>query len=456
MERSTDGSARVRRAPSEWSRPSFTAHLRGPRDPIFADQERMIHEDSLSFRAVDALSRVPGARRVLGAHASDGPDRTGELLHSPLYRRLNGLRYTAAYDRIWRKRLRRVLRRGGATPGAVAASPDRDAATPPASRLAEGRNGSASHAREAPTRAVGSPAVSTSAGRRIDHAIRVLRGAPFEEIQRRGWHFQPNHFYWPLNDLEFLEANPDLWHDRGLPRGIDWDIDGQLGLARVIDGYASELDDVPDNPDASITRFVWNNNAFGGADAYAYYGIVREHRPRRVVEIGSGWSSLVLARALERNGTPTDVTLVEPHPNEELFNLLPHEWHVERAILQHADLALFESLEPGDVCFYDGSHCVRTASDVNWFFFEVLPRLSPGVLIHVHDVFFPDDYHDWWIFDEGLSWNEQYLVQAFLMHNDAYRVRLANHLLFRVRKNDIMALYGCGGGSLWLEKVRER
>ena len=88
-------------------------------------------------------------------------------------------------------------------------------------------------------------------------------------------------------------------------------------------------------------------------------------------------------------------------------------------IIQHADLGIFERLGPGDVCFYDGSHCVRTGGDVNWFLFEVLPRLAPGVYVQIHDIFLPDDYHDGWVFDEGLSWNEQYLVQAFLMHNDA-------------------------------------
>jgi hypothetical protein len=99
---------------------------------------------------------------------------------------------------------------------------------------------------------------------------------------------------------------------------------------------------------------------------------------------------------------------------------------------------------------------VRTAGDVNWFFFEVLPRLAPGVYVHVHDIFFPDDYHDSWVYDEGLSWNEQYLVQAFLMNNDAYRVHLANHLLYVERNDELAPLYASDGGSLWLEKLGAR
>jgi hypothetical protein len=96
---------------------------------------------------------------------------------------------------------------------------------------------------------------------------------------------------------------------------------------------------------------------------------------------------------------------------------------------------------------------VRTASDVNWFVFEVMPRLAPGVHVHVHDILFPEDYVDRWIFEEGLSWNEQYLIQAFLMHNDAYEVAIANHLLYCERRAEIDELHGEDGHSLWLRKL---
>ena len=288
--------------------------------------------------------------------------------------------------------------------------------------------------------------------RRIDAALDLLRTVPFEELQRRGWHLQPNHFYWPLNDVGFLRENHELWHDRGLPRGIDWDLDGQLATAARMDGYRHELADVPRAPRPGRVEFVWENNAFGGADAIVYYGLVRDLQPRRVVEIGSGWSSLLLARALSRNETPCSVTLIEPEPNPELFSVLPGDWDVRRSILQHADLALFEGLRAGDLCLFDGTHCVRTGSDVNWFFFEVLPRLAAGVVVVIHDMLFPEDYFDRWVFDEGLSWNEQYLLQAFLMHNDAYEVRIANHALWMKRRAAIDRLYGADGTAVVLAK----
>src|SRR4051794_24644325 len=295
--------------PTEWSRPGFTADLRGSRDPAFADRaQRAVHEDSLAFRAVAGLAGVPVLRRLVGAVGGGAADRRTAVLQSPLYRRLDRVREGAAYDRIWRRGLRPLVPRGPVPAAAADVPAAVEAGAPAAAPVAPG------------------PAAS----RRIDAAIAVLRSVPFEEIQRRGWHFQPNHFYWPLNDVAFLRENLDLWHDRGLPRGIDWDIDAQVELARTLGAYADELADVPWEPDRPPTRYAWSNGAFGGADAHAYYGLVRRLKPRRVVEVGSGWSSLLLARALERNGTPTDVTLIEPFPDADLFAALPPEWRVER------------------------------------------------------------------------------------------------------------------------------
>jgi hypothetical protein len=405
------------------SHPFFTAHLRGggTGPNALARWELVLaRERSPAYRALRLLGRVPGLRRLVGAPEGDGTPRTLEEREAELAAIRRGLVLRA---------FKAIARRG--------APSQPDGGAPPAA--------------PSPPAAPAGPLID----RRIDDAIAVLRSVPFEEIQRRGWHFQPNHFYWPLNEVAFLDENRDLWHDRGLPRGIAWDIDGQLALVERLDGYRGELDDVPRLPRAGQVEFVWENNAFGGADAVVYYGLVRSLAPRRVVEVGAGWSSLLLARALARNETPCDVTLVEPHPDARLFGALPADWEVHERTLQRTDLRVFERLGAGDVLMFDGSHCVRTASDVNWLLFEVMPRLSRGVYVHVHDVLFPEDYMDRWILDEGLSWNEQYVVQALLMHSDAYAVRIANHMLWTERREAIDALHGGDGTSLWLEKLAE-
>jgi hypothetical protein len=149
------------------------------------------------------------------------------------------------------------------------------------------------------------------------------------------------------------------------------------------------------------------------------------------------------------------VTLVEPYPRWQILGDLPTGWTLHDRVLQRADLEIFEALEADDILFYDGSHCVHTGSDVNWMLFSVMPRLANGVWIHFHDIFWPYDYPSKWILNEGLSWNEQYVLQAFLMHNTAYRPRLAIHMLTQERGQTMSQLLPGpqGGASVWIQKT---
>ena len=296
----------------------------------------------------------------------------------------------------------------------------------------------------------------------IAEAIDTLKATPTAEIQKRGWHFQQRDYYSALNDFEFLEANPDLWHERPMPPGIAWDIDGELRKLREIAPFATELAEVPEEMPPGPPRFHWHNDFWTGFDALIQYCLVRDAKPRRVVEIGCGWSSLLLAQALgenEREGTPpVAVDQVEPYPRRELLDALPSHWQLHETILQRAPLSAFEALEDGDVCFYDGSHVAKPGSDVVWFFSEVIPRLKPGVLVHLHDIFWPHEYPAEWIFDRGQTWNEQYVLQAFLMYNDEFKPLLGTHPLLAFHYDEVNDLFGSitpviGGGSFWMRRV---
>jgi Methyltransferase domain len=296
---------------------------------------------------------------------------------------------------------------------------------------------------------------------RIEAALATLSEVAPLELQRRGYHLQRCDYYSALNDLCFLDANRDLWHDRPLPEGIAWDLDGQVALLRRISGHLEELRDVPWDAPADQPAYHWNNDFWRGADALVQYALLRDLKPTRVVEIGCGWSSLLLARALEANasetGGATIVDQIEPYPRRELMAALPEHWTLHESMLQRAPLGLFDALRANDVCFYDGSHVSRTASDVNWFFFEVLPRLAPGVVVHVHDIFWPADYPDEWIFERGQTWNEQYLLQAFLMGNADWEVLIANQALLHARRAELEELFdeigdSISGVSVWLRR----
>jgi hypothetical protein len=312
-------------------------------------------------------------------------------------------------------------------------------------------------------RSVAEARLPDAGGDQVASAIAVLEQLSPRELQRRGYHFQTRDYYSALNDLEFLDSNRDLWQRRSLPRGIDWDLDAQLALLGTIAPFVAELGDVPSDPRADAPpAYHWNNDFWRGTDAFVQYALLRHLRPARVVEIGCGWSSLLMARALARNeaetGVRTAVHQIEPYPRRELMIALPDHWTFEERIVQRGALAPIEALGAGDVLFYDGSHVARAGSDVNWFFFELLPRVSPGVLVHLHDVFWPADYPESWIFERGQTWNEQYVLQAFLMFNREFQVILANAALMAERPHEVSQLLGSvsepisGGGSVWIRR----
>jgi len=292
-------------------------------------------------------------------------------------------------------------------------------------------------------------------------ALKTLQEADPRLLESCGFRLEPLTYYSPLNRLAFLEETEDLWSPPAVPRDIDWCVDHQLEVAREVSKYTSELDDIPDNAGCG-SDFYWQNNFWNSADALVQYGLLRSRKPSKLIEVGCGFSSLLAAKALRKNseenhGSQTDVTLVEPYPRPELLDKLPRDWRRVETILQRCPLDWFETLGSGDVLFYDGSHCCHTASDVNWFFFQVLPRLREGVLIHLHDIFFPLDYPRKWLFERLQSWNEQFLLQAFLMNNSAYRVEIANAFIAHQREAEIRALYGeiqpFWGASFWMMKV---
>lgn len=286
-------------------------------------------------------------------------------------------------------------------------------------------------------------------------AIELLKGVDPRTLQALGVSFGEHWYSSSHNDLAFLERNRDLWQPIVEPEGIDWNLAGMEALATDLHPYVDELKDVPqESADKGV--YHWNNWWFCYADAAMMYALVRHVQPRRYIEIGCGYSSLLLNKALQKNQRDCEVTLVEPYPREELLSRLPAEWRIIREPLQRAPLELFETLGPGDVLFFDGTHVCKSASDVNWLFFRVLPRLHPGVIVHIHDIFLPADYPEDWLLKRAWSWNEQFLLQAFLMHNNAYKVLMclsyfgyrspeASKRFFRMNEPPL-------GASFWMMK----
>jgi hypothetical protein len=188
------------------------------------------------------------------------------------------------------------------------------------------------------------------------------------------------------------------------------------------------------------------------------YCMVRHFQPNLVLEVGSGFSSRVSAQAALRNGH-TKLVCIEPYPDEVLRRGFPGLTSLIPKKVQDVELSYFEELGPGDILFIDSSHVARIGGDVNYLYLEVIPRLKPGVIVHVHDIFFPLEYRRDWVINELRFWTEQYLLQAFLAFNPEYEVLFCNTYLDHKHRGELQATFPnspwWGGGSFWMRR-RER
>jgi len=269
--------------------------------------------------------------------------------------------------------------------------------------------------------------------------------------------FPPGHFYSPLPSRE--EVTEALARGGFGPpfAAVDLNEAGQYALLEEIAGYYGEQP-FPEMP-AEGWRFCLNNPAYGPYDAIMLYGMLRHLQPRRIVEVGSGYSSAAMLDLNEHLfGGRVALTFIDPDMTR-LRPLLRADDQtrvvlIERRV-QEVPLETFAALEAGDVLFIDSSHVSKIGSDVNRLFFDILPVLRPGVHVHIHDVAGNFEYPREW-YEEGRAWNEQYLLRAFLMYNRAFRIVLFTGWLFNTRHEffrERMPLCARGGGGqIWLRK----
>jgi hypothetical protein len=229
---------------------------------------------------------------------------------------------------------------------------------------------------------------------------------------------------------------------------------------RSYERYTEELTAIPFLFDkANPIQPCWDNDWFGGLDAMALYGRVAATRPARYYEIGSGNSTMFARRAVQDHGCETEIVSIDPFPRAEIDVICDH---IVRKPLENASLTLFDRLAAGDILFVDSSHYVFQNSDANIVFLEILPRLKPGVIIHFHDIFLPDDYPAEW---SRRYYNEQYLLAAYLLAGGAqpqykvlfpsYFVSLDTELLKLAEPifDSMERRPPLTGGSFWLEKM---
>jgi hypothetical protein len=205
-------------------------------------------------------------------------------------------------------------------------------------------------------------------------------------------------------------------------------------------------------------RYQFENGSYSYTDAIVLYSMIRNLKPKRIIEVGSGHSSAVMLDTNELFfNNQINLTFIDPYP-ERLLSLLKEEDKINNTLIksdvQLLDLKLFKELQEGDILFIDSTHVSKTGSDVNYILFEILPNLNEGVYIHFHDIFYPFEYPKEWVFN-GRNWNENYILKAFLMHNADYKMILFSEYLHKFSKETFSKLplcYNNHGGNLWLKK----
>jgi predicted O-methyltransferase YrrM len=283
----------------------------------------------------------------------------------------------------------------------------------------------------------------------------------FSYWESRGLHVTPVHFYQPVPDTRELPEN--LWQRRSELAGINMNEHRQLSLLdQFAANYAAEYRQFPlDRPNIAHQYFV-NNGAFESVDGEILYCMIRHFKPKRIFEVGSGNSTYLAAQAVQRNvaeGHSCELVAFEPYPNEVLRAGFSGLTRLETIKAQEIALEEFQALGAGDILFIDSSHVLKIGSDVQYLYLEVLPRLRPGVFIHVHDIHLPAEYQRSWVMDRHIFWNEQYLLQAFLIANLEFEVQWAAsymHLRHPDRLEAAFSSYNRATrwpGSFWMRKV---
>ena len=264
-----------------------------------------------------------------------------------------------------------------------------------------------------------------------------------------------DHYYDPLFNYQKISIKSNA-----STSNLALDAQKQLGLIKQF-SYAQELQKMPLHS-ASESTYYYKNGSFGSGDAELYYSIIRKFKPRKILEIGSGFSTRLALTAIQKN-KETDlhyecsITCIEPYEMPWLEKL---DVNLIRRKVEEMEVGLFSKLDDGDILFVDSSHIIRPGGDVVFLILHVLPQLKKGVWVHFHDIFTPSDYPKAWLKEEFRMWNEQYLLEAFLLNNPSFEVVAALNYLNSNHKQEMIDVFPVLAmdkdrepGSFWIRKI---
>lgn len=287
----------------------------------------------------------------------------------------------------------------------------------------------------------------------------ILEAKELSKAEQIPMLFPIGHFYSPIvNTFSLAERESKLWARQDQMVGIDLNDSKQLELLKVLKQYTSAIP-YPTVKPADEKTYFYENDQYPVLDAQFLYAALCHYKPKKVFEIGSGFSSLITADVNRRLFNNTiDFRCLEPYPRQFLVDGIAGVTKLVTTKIEDMDLSYFNELNANDILFIDSTHVSKAGSDVNYLFFEVIPRLKKGVIVHIHDIFLPDEYPKKWVIEEGRNWNEQYLVRTFLQFNAKWEVLWTASYMATRHTSAVHETFPDfprlgGGGSLWMQSV---
>jgi predicted O-methyltransferase YrrM len=270
----------------------------------------------------------------------------------------------------------------------------------------------------------------------------------------------PGHFFSPIPSIDEVRLKEkEIFNSipKKIP-GVDLNEEEQINLFNKFKEYYKEQPFEAHKKEN--LRYFFENPAYLYSDAIFLYCMIRHARPKKIIEVGSGYSSCVILDTNELFfSNAISCTFVDPYP--ELLQSLIKDSDKDRIEIipkkiQDVDMNKFSDLSSGDILFIDSTHVSKIGSDVNYVFSKLLPHIKSGVYIHFHDVFYPFEYPKEWIY-EGRAWNEAYVLRAFLQYNNRFKIVFFNTFLENFYKdkfiNEMPLCMKNPGGSIWIEKI---
>jgi hypothetical protein len=286
----------------------------------------------------------------------------------------------------------------------------------------------------------------------------------FRFWQHLGIHITRCHFYEAIPDTRTLRDG--LWQHYSKLIGVNFDEKAQLDLlSHFRKAFKGKYDRFPMEKTSMPCEYYIKNGIFESVDGEILYCMIGHFRPRRIIEIGSGYSTYLAAKAILNNQKDNhdylcDLTAIEPFPNKILQKGFPGLSRLVQKPVQEVPYSKFEKLRDNDMLLIDSSHVLKIDSDVQYLYLEVLPRLDKGVLISFHDIFLPAPYRKEWVLKNHWFWNEQYLLQAFLTFNSCFEILWMGSYMHLMHSEELRSAFSSYDkerdwpGSFWIRKVK--